>query len=164
MEQVFPENEWTASSPGAQGVDDKLLSEALSYLESQCGPNGLSQAMIIKNGYVIFQGDSIHKTNNIYSSTKSFTSTILGLLVEDGVLTTETYAASIDSAMVDHYPTANLHHFATMTSGYSAKGVSRWGENSEDWALDPFEIDTPLFAPGSAFAYWDEAQMMFGRL
>jgi len=21
----------------------------------------------------------------------------------------------------------------------------------------------PLFAPGSAFAYWDEAQMMFGR-
>jgi CubicO group peptidase (beta-lactamase class C family) len=51
-----------------------------------------------------------------------------------------------------------------MTSGYSARGGSRWNEPSEDWSLTVYEPEKPLFSPGEAFAYWDEAQMMFGRV
>jgi CubicO group peptidase (beta-lactamase class C family) len=51
-----------------------------------------------------------------------------------------------------------------MTSGYSAPGSSRWNQKNADWAWNPYEAGPPLFAPGTAFAYWDEAQMMFGRL
>jgi len=162
--EKFPDQDWSRGTPSSQGLDQAGMEVALEYLEAQCGQNGLDQAMIIRNGVVIFAGDSIGKPNNIYSSTKSITSTIFGLLVEDGVLEVETKASAIDPGLKGLYPEVTLKHFTTMTSGYSAVGTSRWNEDSEDWALDPFEIDTPLFSPGTAYAYWDEAQMMFGRL
>ena len=51
-----------------------------------------------------------------------------------------------------------------MTSGFSAKGRSRGNDENSDWSLTPYEPEQPHFVPGSAYAYWDEAQMTFGRL
>jgi CubicO group peptidase (beta-lactamase class C family) len=76
----------------------------------------------------------------------------------------DTPAARFEPLLRDLYPNATFRHFATMTSGYNAPGKSRWNEPSEDWAQDPYEPAKPLFAPGSQFTYWDEAQMMFGRV
>lgn len=161
---VFPTEKWEEKSPKELGVDANKMQEALDYLASESGEDGLEEVFIVRKGYVIYKGDSIYKKHNIYSSSKSFTSSVLGILQDQGVVSENTYAKDIDSSLTAFYPEVQLKHFASMTSGYSAKGDSRWNEPSVDWSWTPFAIDTALFEPGKEYAYWDEAQMMFGRL
>ena len=161
---VFPGKTWEERKPEELNVDSQKLQEALDYLASESGEDGLEEVFIVRKGYVIYKGDSIYKKHNIYSSSKSFTSSVLGLLSDFGIVSVDTNAKYLDPALSDLYPTVTLSHFASMTSGYSGKGESRWKEPSEDWSLTPYEIDTPLFEPGTEYAYWDEAQMMLGRL
>lgn len=161
---VFPGNTWEERKPEELNVDSQKLQEALDYLASESGEDGLEEVFLVRKGYVIYKGDSIFKKHNIYSSSKSFTSSVLGLLSDFDIVHAYTNAKEIDSTMEEFYPTLKLKHFASMTSGYSGKGVSRWNEPSEDWSWTPYEKEAPLFAPGEEYAYWDEAQMMFGRL
>ncbi len=164
LTMVFPGDSWDEEEPEALGIDPIQLQKALNYLASESGEDGLEEVMVIRKGYLVYKGDSIYKKHNIYSSSKSFTSTILGLLKDKGIVSEETFAKEIDPELAAYYPEVQLKHFASMTSGYSAKGDSRWDEPSKDWSWTPFKQDSALFAPGTAFAYWDEAQMMFGRL
>lgn len=161
---VFPGKEWKKQSPESQGVKSKSLDSALNYLKNNCGKDGIDKLAIICNGYLIYEGDSSNKALNIMSSTKSLTSTVLGLLIDGGKCTLDSKASEFEPLLSEKYKALTLRHFATMTSGYSAKGRSRWGENSEDWSIYPFDVDTPLFSPGCEFCYWDEAMMMFGRV
>ncbi|MEM9142903.1 MAG: serine hydrolase [Bacteroidota bacterium] len=161
---VFPTAHWEERSPEALDINPQKLREALAYLASECGEDGLEEVFITVKGYVIYKGDSIHKKHNIYSCTKSFTSSVLGILSDKEMLSEETYAREIDTALAILYPEVQLKHFASMTSGYSGKGATRWNEVSEDWSWTPYLMDVPLFVPGTEYAYWDEAQMMFGRL
>ncbi|WP_430908490.1 serine hydrolase domain-containing protein [Maribacter sp. 2-571] len=164
LPMVFPTDSWIEKSPENLGIDAVKMQEALDYLASESGEDGLDEVFIVRNGYLIYKGDSIHKKHNIYSSSKSFTSTVLGILSDKKIVDENTYAKTIDTALSEQYPEVRLKHFSSMTSGYSGKGVSRWNEPSEDWSWTPYAIDSALFAPGTRYAYWDEAQMMFGRL
>ena len=160
---VFPGDEWTRAAPAEVGLTDAQIAAALQEWTRQTGPDGVSKTAIIRGGRLVHASDRSTEPNGLYSSTKSFTSTALGLLIADGVVELDTPAASIEPALGPLYPNVTLRHFTTMTSGYSADGISRWeGENS-DWSWTPYLPAEPLFPPGQAYAYWDEAQMMFGR-
>ena len=161
---VFPEADWAASTPAAQGLDPLRLDTALAYLARHCGADGLDQTVVIKNGYLVWAGDSIDVRHNIYSCTKGLTSAAMNLLRVDGALELNDRAATFEPLLSDRYGDVRIWHFASMTSGYSARGASRWGEPSEDWGWTPYLPDAPYFAPGEAYAYWDEAQMMYGRV
>ena len=162
--KVFPGNDWEVSEAAKQNVDPGKLEIALDTLRSFCGEDGTSQTLIIRNGYIIFAGDSIDKVNNIYSSSKSVTSTVLGLLIEEGECKLDDPAhlwlPELDTGI---YRNITLRHFTTMTSGYNAVGESRWDEPSKDWSWTPYTPGEPIFAAGTKYCYWDEAQMMLGR-
>lgn len=162
---VFPDKDWQSCSPAEQGIDEAGMHRALDYLESHSKHNGNQEVVIIRNGYMIYCGEQADSIHNIWSCSKTFTSTVLGLLTDDGVLSLEEAAASHEALLSEHYSGITFRHFASMTSGYSAVGDSRW-ENTDyaDWSWTVYEPDLPLFEPGKAYAYWDEAQMMFGRV
>lgn len=162
--QVFPGEEWLLSSPEEQGVDADKMFEALDYLASESKHNKNREVLIIRNGYQIFGGENIDSSHNIWSCSKTFTSTVLGLLVDDGVISLDSRAAEYEPLLEEFYGDVSFRHFTTMTSGYSAKGRSRWKDaDYADWSWTVYEPEEALFPAGSAFAYWDEAQMMFGR-
>jgi len=162
---VFPKENWQTSSPEAQGVDSKKMQAALEYLESNCYENGNREVLIIKNGYVIYDGGQTDSLHNIYSCSKTFTSTVLGKMIEEGKLSLDEKAAKYEPILQDQYANITFRHFTSMTSGYSAVGDTRWPDNDyADWSWTVYEPDTPYFTPGTAYAYWDEAQMMFGRV
>lgn len=161
---VYPSEKWVSSRPEDQGVNAAGLAAALDVLKGYCGEDELSQTLLVRNGRVLYSGDSITESHNIYSSTKSFTSTILGLLIEDGKCRLDSLAAEFEPLLESEYGSVELSHFTSMTSGYSARGKSRWGDDSEDWSETPYKVAKPLFEPGEAYAYWDEAMMMFGRV
>jgi CubicO group peptidase (beta-lactamase class C family) len=160
----FPAREWQRAAPEDLGVNASGLNHALNQWRMATGKDGVDETVIVRRGIVIWSGQQADRAHNIYSATKSFTSTALGLLIADGKLKLNTPAAALDPALKTFYPRATLRHFTTMTSGYNAPGDSRWQEKSADWSATPYTPAAPLFLPGSQFAYWDEAQMMFGRL
>ncbi len=162
---TFPDTTWKITTPEEVGVNSEVLKKSLNYLKTHCKKDSLYETIVIKNGYMIFKGDSIHKRHNIYSCTKSFTSTILGLMQEENLLSIEYKIANIDTIYQSKYPNVTFSHLTTMTSGYNAVGQTRWeGEMSEDWSWTPFDPDEPLFPPGTEYAYWDEAMMVFGKM
>ncbi len=140
------------------------LDDAVAYLRSHCNSDGARELIIIKDGKTLYEGNNTSRVHNIWSCSKSFTSTALGLLIAEGKCSLDTLACEIDPELKPLYPHATLRHFTTMTSGFSGEGRSRWNDENSDWSWTPYVPDTPHFAPGSAYAYWDEAQMTMGRL
>ena len=161
---VFPDKDWIKATPESQGLDSTKLRDALRYLNGHCKSDKLKEVMVTRNGVLIHEGANTTKAHNIWSCSKSFTSTVLGLLIAEGKCSLDTKAASIDAALQKQYPEVRLRHFASMTSGYSGAGRSRWNDENSDWSWTPYDPDIPHFVPGKAYAYWDEAQMTFGRL
>lgn len=162
----FPEEPWATSSPETQGVDGAKLKQALRYLEGVAGHDGVREVVIIKNGYLIHQGDAAARRHSVHSITKVFTSTALGLLIDRGVVTLETKAADLYPPLQAHYPDVTLRHLTTMTSGYRAVGDLPRPDgyaHGTSWTFTEPHPE-PLFAPGHAFAYWDSALNLFGYL
>jgi CubicO group peptidase (beta-lactamase class C family) len=160
----FPGATWHEMTPEELGVHPNGLHHALNYWRMHSGTNGVDQVVMARRGVLFHRGRAATNAHNVWSVTKSFTSTALGLLVADGTVTLDTRAASLEPALQALYPRVTLRDFTTMTSGYDAQGRSRWGAPSEDWSATPYTPAPPLFAPGTHYAYWDEAQMMFGRV
>ena len=155
---------WPTAEPERVGISRTQLEAALAEWSRRTGPDGVKRTAVVRRGRLTHAGPESRKPNGLYSTTKSFTSTCLGLLIEDGVVSLDTKAAEIDPRLRRFYPDATLRHFATMTSGYSAVGRSRWEDENSDWSFTPYDPAEPFFPPGTAYAYWDEAQMTLGRL
>lgn len=162
---VFPEADWAEATPESQGVHAEQLRAAVDYLETRLGGYGGARTLVlVRNGYLIWKGPDSDVSHQIYSATKSFTSTCLGLLIDDGKVSLETLAKDLLPSLAEQYPEVTLRHFATMTSGYDAAPVhyeiDRQGRG-DSWIPDP--PAAPLFPPGTRFRYWDEAMMQFGQ-
>jgi len=114
---IFPKESWEGSKPVDQGIDAIKMQEALNYLESKSRVNGNKELIIIRNGYMIYSGENVDSTHNIWSCSKTFTSTVLGLLVDEGILSLDQKAANHEPLLMELYPEVTFRHFTTMTSG-----------------------------------------------
>lgn len=153
-----------SSETSSRKINSESLADALAYLAQHCGKNGLDETLVLHQNDTLYAGDSIHRVHDIWSCTKSFTSTAVGLMAAEGLLDLDQPVADHEPLLRERYPTATYRHFLTMTSGYNAEGITRWeGDTSEDWSLTPYVPGKPNNAPGEAFAYWDEAMIMLGR-
>jgi CubicO group peptidase (beta-lactamase class C family) len=163
---VFPGNDWIETSPESQGVHSTKLNEAIIYLEANSGSDGVKELVIIRNGYMIYKGTNIDNVHGVWSFTKSFTSTVLGLLIAEGKTTLDTKAKDHLSSMAASYPDVTLRHFATMTSGYYAIGDEVHGDYTWGPSVTPFNPSPdPLFKPPSTkYAYWDSAINQFANV
>jgi CubicO group peptidase (beta-lactamase class C family) len=163
---VFPGAEWEKAAPESQGVDSAGLKAAVAYLEKNSGGDGVKELFVVRNGRVIWEGPGADKVHGVWSCTKSFTSTVLGLLIDDGKCKLDTPARQYLPGMAATYPAVTLRHFTTMTSGYYAVGDTPRGSYKHGPSPTPFTpASTPLFTPpGSRYAYWDSAMNQFANV
>jgi len=160
---AFPGKEWEEATPRSQELDGEKLAGAVAYLKANSGRDGVNELVIIRNGRLIWKGDNIDKVHGVWSCTKSFTSTALGLLIDDGKCTLDTKAKDYVPELADKYAEITLRHLTTMTSGYRAAGDEPKGKYSHGPSSTPFVPGLePLFAPGEKYAYWDSAMNLFG--
>lgn len=165
--KIFPGNEWVKKTPESQGIDSIKLQEAVNYLSSRlCGTGSYTGGlMIVRNGYTVWWNVDSYTPYTTSSVSKSFLSTGLGLMIEDGKVSLSTLVKNIDQRIDKFYPTTTIKHFVTMTSGYDGKPVASFDPGydcdrqgkCDSW--DPGTPQEPLFSPGSKFRYWDEAEM-----
>jgi CubicO group peptidase (beta-lactamase class C family) len=160
---AFPGPDWEVATPQSQGLDRQKLSAAVAWFEENAPRDGVRELAIVRNGRLVWQGDDIDKRHGVWSCTKSFTSTVLGLLVDDGKCTLDTKAKDFVPELAEKYPDLTLRQLATMTSGYRAVGDEPQGNYKHGPSSTPFNPGEPLFAPpGSQYAYWDSAMNLFG--
>ena len=168
---VFPDHDWQTASPASQGVDEQRLQTALEYLRANAGGVGTDEMVIVRNGLLLWQGPAAENVHEIYSCTKTFTSTVLGLLATDGTLNVDDCAVSYLPSLDDRYPEyrhIRLYHLASMTSGYDGAMGDGWRFYRTDpnrhieHVLSYTRPGSPMFAAGTSFKYHDPPVHVLG--
>jgi CubicO group peptidase (beta-lactamase class C family) len=126
MQKVYPNHAWARSTPEEQGLDPVPIRE-MDQLMRKAEANGL----LVRNGYVVVEwnyGTPMEVPVDVKSITKSFTSLVLGLALDDALI------ASLDTRVKDVHPgfeagpftdDITFRHLATMSAGI--KSVRPWG-------------------------------------
>jgi len=167
VSSVFPGRDWVEATPELQGVNPARLSEAVAWLDTHSGPDGAKGLVIVRNGCLIWKGPEADAYRKIFSCTKVFTSTVLGLLLDDGKCRLDDHAIQFLPGLDDPYPAyANitLRHLASMSGGYS--GIVRNASPEQPWG-DPMGYlrpQVPRYESGTACAYHDHDVFLLGQI
>jgi CubicO group peptidase (beta-lactamase class C family) len=95
----LPGEDWEVSTPAEQGLDPKLVAE---LYDNAAQVETLHALLVVKNGYLIAEGylhgGSIDQKTRMQSVTKSYTSALAGIALDQGCL------SSVDQKMIDFFP------------------------------------------------------------
>jgi len=95
----LPGDDWKVSTPAEQGLDPMLVAE-LYYNAAEL--ETLYSLLVINNGYLIaedyFNEGSVDQKDRLQSVTKSYTSALVGIALEQG------YLSTVDQKMLDFFP------------------------------------------------------------
>jgi CubicO group peptidase (beta-lactamase class C family) len=125
-EEYWPGFRWRDSEPEKQGMDPELLRQISDHVKKDL--SGTTSVLVIRNGNIVFEeyykGDK--KTlRDAWSVTKSFTSALTGIAIEQGVL------EGVDQKIIGFFPEFDtgelnpyvrditIRHLLTMTSGFN---------------------------------------------
>lgn len=144
---VFPGDAWAPPPADAAVIPPAKVEQAVAALASVVGDDGVSGTIVVQNGYLLWAGDRIDEKRPVWSCTKSFLSTCLGLLWDDGKLTPDDLVSKHLPEVAADYPAVTLRHLATFTSGV----------HLERGELDPRAPDYP---PGAAMHYSAQSDLL----
>ncbi|MWC27957.1 serine hydrolase domain-containing protein [Paenibacillus sp. MMS18-CY102] len=158
------------TTPESVGLPNESVHAFLDELEQKA--LAIHSFMIIRDGKVAAEGwwepfgaDIPHF---IFSITKSFTSTAVGLAVQEGLLTVEDKVASYFPEEMPEQPSERLlamrvRDLLAMASGHSGDPTEAAIQEGRDW-IRAF-LHAPLdYAPGEHFTYSSGATHMLGLI
>jgi len=134
----WPTQEWQTSTPREQGMRSRPLEQMDSMLENINWRYLVDSILIVKNGYIVYEHyrteSQLTTPHHIYSSTKVLTSTLIGICVDQGNIT------SLDNSVVDYFSdysfnsyeqkqSITVRHLLTMTSGLD------WIDNNDYYSM-----------------------------
>jgi CubicO group peptidase (beta-lactamase class C family) len=167
----WPTHEWLNATPESKGMDSEKLNHLIEVIETQ--DSQLESVLVIRDGYIVlehFFSDRYnpYKKHQLLSATKSFTSTLIGIALHEG------FISSVDQKMIDFFPDRSianldsrkkaitLEHLLTMTEGMQWNELEyHYLDNrntlKQMWmSTDPIQylLDQPIDRnPGEGFAY-----------
>ncbi len=159
----WPTQGWRTSTPEQQGMDSSLLAQAVEKVTQDS--ISLFSLLVIRNGYIVsetyFQGATAGQRREIYSCTKSFTSTLVGIATDQELIkglkpTVLSFFPNREFKNLDADKQAmTLENVLTMNTGLAwEEGDPSYQKlySSQDWA--GFMLDLPMAAkPGTRFNY-----------
>ncbi|MBN1202790.1 MAG: serine hydrolase [Anaerolineae bacterium] len=173
---VWPTDGWRTSTPEEQGMDSGQLAALFEALDN--GGGGLHSVLVIRNGFIVTEayfGIYHQDTQHIlYSVTKSFISSLVGIAQEDGAI------EGLDQPVLSYFPdrtvdnldarkqAITLEHLLTMSAGLDwpendYSGCVRMVSASDDWAQ--YMLDRPMINdPGAAFHYSSGVSVLIGAV
>ncbi|MFF1921075.1 serine hydrolase domain-containing protein [Streptomyces sp. NPDC058221] len=129
------------SAPAVSGIPSRSIALLLDRLEArsiEC-----HSIMVVHRGHVVAEGwwapYSADRPHLLYSLTKSFTSSAVGLAIGDGLLSLDDRVVDV---LPDHVPAdvseqasrITVHHLLSMTAGHSTDSLA------EAWELEPGDL------------------------
>jgi CubicO group peptidase (beta-lactamase class C family) len=144
------------SSPEAQGVSSAGLLSFVESADSQV--EGLHSFMLVRHGHVVAEGfwspyDALSR-HQLYSLTKSFTSTAVGLAVAEGRLGIDDpvlplFPDDAPAEASDNLKAMRVRDLLSMSTGHHAEPAFR---DSERW-VKAFLAEPVFHKPGTFFLY-----------
>lgn len=164
----WPAETWRRADPAQVGLDEARLSALVRSLESNAIPE-LHSLIVVRHGYVAveeyFNGSSASHVHTMQSVSKSVTSLVTGIAINEGALTTATRIFDLLPA----YDTlirgderkrgVTVGHLLQMRSGinfhespYAGSPLERLNTSRGDWAA--LALGEPMnAAPGQLWQY-----------
>jgi parallel beta-helix repeat protein len=172
VRDYWPTAGWRYSTAEEQGMNSTKLEEMMEYIRNESFM--LDSVVVVRNGYVVLEeypNPRLYNQNTthlLYSATKSFTSMLIGIALEEG------YIDNVQHKLVDFFPNRSianmdsrkqaitLENVLTMTSGL------QWDEwtyplgdprNSVTQMLSTYDwvqyvLDRPMaHEPGTVWTY-----------
>jgi CubicO group peptidase (beta-lactamase class C family) len=159
------------TSPEALGIAPEGVAAFIEAVEKSVG--GLHSFMLLRYGQVAAEGwwhpYAPQHPHMLFSLSKSFTSTAVGLAVSDGLLTVDDPVISffpdeLPSKVGDNLAAMRVRHLLTMSTGHDkdATGPSR-SEPGGNWVRGFLTLPVER-APGSKFVYNSAATYMLSAI
>lgn len=171
MPDYWPTTAWRTSTPEAQGMESATLSQMLQLLKDE--DKNINSMLIVRHGTIVleayFAPYDAETRHDLYSATKSVTSALIGLAIQDGNLNgvhervleeifPELQVENLDQRKrrisIEHLleMSAGLKWSETSISYGSASNPVIQMHRSEDWVK--FVLDQPMaYEPGTRFSY-----------
>ena len=134
--EYWPTEKWRECSPKEVGMDPKMLKELNEeILMLQELHFDIHNLLIIKDGYIVaeqyysedYGPESLHR---IYSCTKSFTSALLGIAIEQG------YDLDLSDKMVDLFPEYEIENLSDYKEQITVEHLLTMSDGLEWYELD----------------------------
>lgn len=157
----WPTYGWRQVLPAEVGIDPAAFDGVTARLQGEAA--SLSSLVVVLRGNVVYEytanGFTPHQATDIWSSTKSITSTAIGIAIDDGLITLDDTLGQLipthipseaDPSVVD----ITVRNLLTMRSGWLWDGTVDYAnlDNSADWAMRTLTLPIEA-APGELFTY-----------
>jgi CubicO group peptidase (beta-lactamase class C family) len=158
------------STPEAEGVSSPGILELVNRLETNV--QEIHSLMLLRHGKVIAEGWAAPYTpgdmHSMYSVTKSFNSTAVGIAVDAGLLSVDDLVTSFfpefaPLATAPAFQTMTVRHLLTMHTGHAADTLDRMRATGSEWTKAFFELPVEN-EPGSLFIYNSGAAYVLGAI
>lgn len=167
---LFAELEY--ATPESQGIDSQAILDWINACERKfdgVNEGRLHGFVIVRHGKIVAEGswkpfDTLNETHMLYSHSKSFTSSAIGFLVDDGLLDLDERVIDIFKEEVPENISENLRQLRirdllTMNVGKKDHLVRGGGDWIKDFLSRDFER-----CPGTGFKYDSDATYMLAAI
>ena len=131
LPEYFPTDGWQSMAPDALGLDPVKLDAAINF---QTATSNTQAVFVVRHGYVAaeeyFGSTTAATRHQSYSMAKSFSSTLVGIAIEQGLLT------GVDEKICTYYPedwdcadAADLRSKITIDHAMNISTGIMWNEN-----------------------------------
>jgi CubicO group peptidase (beta-lactamase class C family) len=159
------------SAPEAQGVSSAAILAFVEEAEQKL--DALHSVMIVRHGQVIAEGwwepYAADEPHMMFSLSKSFTSTAVGLAVADGKLNVDDPVLQFFPGEAPAEPSANLkamrvRDLLTMSTGHHDEDIQKFPYQSDESVVKHFLARSVAHKPGTFFVYNTPASYMLSAI
>jgi CubicO group peptidase (beta-lactamase class C family) len=159
------------STPEAQGISSSALLGFVEEAEQKL--DALHSVMVVRHGQVVAEGwwspYAATEPHMLFSLSKSFTSTAVGLAIADGKLTVEDPVLRYFPDEAPAEPSTNLkamrvRDLLTMSTGHHDEDIKDFPFNSDDSVVKKFLSLPVTHKPGTFFVYNTPATYMLSAI
>ncbi len=166
----WPTDRWTRSAPAEQGLDAGILSDLVARIGKGEDYPDIHSLLIVRNGFLVveeyFAGYDADDLHTIQSVTKSVTSALIGIAIDQGKI------RGVNEKVLGFFPehrdagdgdarkaALTIEHLLTMRTGtdfhespYRGSPLQRMNDLSRGWIR--FVLDSAMIRdPGTTFQY-----------
>lgn len=161
---------WEVSSPAAEAMDEKLMDDAFRLVYRDTRFTMARSLLVIRHGRLVAEAyphdaQDIDRISNIQSMTKSFTSVLTGIALQQHLL--DSVNQTLESILPEHfidYPekkTITLGHALTMTTGIDFDNGQHTLKLYQSGHPFDYVLSRPQrYDPGLVFLYHDGAPQL----
>jgi CubicO group peptidase (beta-lactamase class C family) len=135
----FPDDDWVATTPEEQNMSSALLDEMMQFIEDSGAPiHGL---VVTRNGFIVkeqyWNYNTVNSTHHIFSCTKSFTGTLIGIAIKEG------FIDNVSQKVLSFFPEMTIENMDSRKGNMTLENVLTMttGLDWNEWNISYSNLD-----------------------